>query len=253
MPSWQRNVARYPVDDRGLGAGRGNAPRTREPDNSHPGESNRVINRRSGRAARRSAWPGRCRRRGRQRPRMVRLRRLRLFRPGHLPVVLPGERSAVLAAADLRGVRRRLRDAPGRLDPVRHLRRPRRPTQGIERGHIPDGVFDRGDRPAANLPAGRHPRADPACHHPAAAGPLGRRRMGRIDRLSRGIRPRGTSRLYRLLAAGQRRRRLPAGVAECGLHQRSTEPRRRGGVGLARPIRPRHRGRAARRLPALAP
>jgi len=47
------------------------------------------------------------------------------------------------------GLRRRLRDAAGRLDPVRHLRRPRRTSQSAERGHLPDGVLDARDRLAA--------------------------------------------------------------------------------------------------------
>ena len=113
-------------------------------------------------------------------------------------------------------------------------------------------LLDPGDRSAADLSAGRRPRANPARHYSAAAGSLGRRRMGRIDRLSRGIRPRGSPRLYRVLAAGQRGRRVPAGFAERGLHQPGDGSRRGGLLGLARPVHSRHRGRAARCLSALA-
>ena len=149
----------------------------------------------------------------RQYPGMVRLRRLRLSRLDDFRAVFPLERQARVAADDLPGFRDRLRDAAGRLDRVRHLRRPPWPAQGAQRRHLPDGDLDLRDRPPADLPAGRRAGADPSRRLPAGAGPLGRRRVGRIDRLYRRICARGTARLHRLVAAVQRRRRISARIA----------------------------------------
>src|ERR1700741_704229 len=74
-----------------------------------------------------STAAGDHRRYGRKRPPMVRFRCLRLFRQHDLGAVLSNKRSALLDVADIRGVWRRLRHAPDRLDLVWHLRRPFRP------------------------------------------------------------------------------------------------------------------------------
>ncbi len=53
---------------------------------------------------------------------------------------------------------------------------------------------------------------------------FGRRRVGRLDLLHRRVRTRRPPRLHRVLAAGQRRRRIPARLAERGADPRCSGP-----------------------------
>ena len=97
------------------------------------------------------------------------------------------------AAGDLPRLRARLRGPAAR----RHHHRPdRRHPRAQDRAadhNRPDGDRHRDDRPIADLRLDRHRGAAAAGGRPAAAGFLGRRRMGRLDRLHRRMGAGGTS------------------------------------------------------------
>ena len=79
---------------------------------------------------------------------------------GHRPAILPDRQRdrAVPARAGL--VRRRLRGAADRRDPVRHPRRQARPQIHLPRHHHPDGLRHRRGRAGAELCRDRHGGAD---------------------------------------------------------------------------------------------
>src|ERR1700730_17951661 len=154
------------------------------------------------------------RRHDRQRARVVRFRRLRLLRHDDVAALLPRRRQDHIAAQGLCRLRRRLRHVAGRLGPIRHLWRSIWQTPGPECGHFSHGIFNRGNRAAADLRPSRGARTHSARGLQALTGAVRRRRVGRIDLLHRGIRTGRTARIHRLLAAGQRRLGLPAWFPE---------------------------------------
>ena len=82
-------------------------------------------------------------------------------------------------AGGLRHLRRRLRRAPARRDPVRQHGRPHRPPRDADRHDAADGHLDRHHRPAADLRDARHLGADPADADARLPGPRRRRRVRR--------------------------------------------------------------------------
>ena len=119
---------------------------------------------------------------GRHLARVVRLLRLRLLL-GVLrrPALLRAARPVRRAAAGLLDDRPRVHRAPDRRGHLRLHGRPARPPHdaAVDRRH--HGRRDRAHRPAAHLRAGRLARrraAGPPAHR---AGPVARRRVGRID------------------------------------------------------------------------
>src|SRR6266567_1270599 len=192
------------------------------------------------------------RRHDRQRARVVRFRRLRLFCHDDLAAFLPRRGQDHIVAEGLCRVRRRLRHAADRLDPVWHLWRSIWQTLGPERRHFPDGIFDPCDRAAADLRPSRRPGTHPAGDRQAVAGAVRRWRVGRVDLLYRGIRAGRTARFHRLLATGQRRLGFPAGLAQRRAHQLDAFVRSAAFLGVADSISARHSGRHPRGLSALA-
>ena len=143
----------------------------------------------------------------RQRARMVRFRRLRLRRDDHRQEVLPGPGRGHGAALDLPRLRARLRRAPARRHRHRPPRRHPRPQDRAAHHHLPDGRRHGADRPLADLRDDRRPGAAAPRRRAADAGLLGRRRMGRLDRLHRRMGAGRKARLVRQLPADERRRR----------------------------------------------
>ena len=101
--------------------------------------------------------------------------------------------------------------AAGRLRRLRHLWRSIRQTLGPERRHFSHGIFNRGNRAAADLRSSGGAGTNSARGVQALAGVVCWRRVGRIDLLHRGIRTGRTARLHRIVATGQRRVGLPVG------------------------------------------
>src|SRR5215469_8184689 len=163
----------------------------------------------------------------------------------------PGEDKTISLLKAFARLRRRLRHAAGRLDPIRHLWRSFRQTLGLERGYLSHGIFDRGDRVIADLRPSWGAGTQPARCLQALAGAFCWRRVGRIDLLHRGIRTGRTARFHWFLATGQRRLRLPAWFPERRAPQLDPFARSVHVLGVESPVPPRHSGRHSRRLPPL--
>src|ERR1700730_7965346 len=105
------------------------------------------------------------------------------LRHDDVAALLPRRRQDHIAAQGLCRLRHRLRHAAGRLGPIRHLWRSIWQTPGPERGHFSHGIFNRGNRAAADLRPSRGARTHSARSLQALAGAVRRRRVGRIDLL----------------------------------------------------------------------
>ena len=223
--------------------------RFQEPSRGRAGDDFDCVGRGDGYSAARGGGRGR----DRQRAGMVRLRRLRLSCAGHLAALLSGRQSLQVLAGDARRVRRRLRHAAGGLGRLRHVRRPLRAPPRAGRGDLSDGALDGGAGLPADLWAGGTLGPHPARRLPPRPGLVGRRRMGWLDRLHRRARERRPTRLCRLVATGQRRLGLPAGIAHGLSPQQHAAARNHAELGLARAVPPRYRRRSGRPLAPAPP
>ena len=193
------------------------------------------------------ADPGR---RDRQFPRMVRFRGLWLFCRDLRAQFLPGKRRGGVPRLGLRGLRRRLPDAPDRGRAVRPYRRSLRPQAGAPALRRADDRRDLRHRPAADLCHDRAGGALPASGPALAPGPFGGRRVRHLHRV-----PRGAQRPAAARPARQRRlhRRLLRHAARLRCRRAHRHPAgsgRAAGLGLARALPARHRPGRHRLRPA---
>ena len=148
-----------------------------------------------------AGWIGR-----RHGARVVRLLHLRHGRRARLrrPVLQRQGRHRRGDARRLRHLRRRLRGAPARRDPVRQHGRPHRPPRDADRHDAADGHLDRHHRPAAHLREHRPLGADPADAHARLPGPGRRRRVRRRVDPARRACAQAQARLLRLVQPARR-------------------------------------------------
>ena len=148
----------------------------------------------------------------------------------------PARRRGHGAALDLPRLRARLRRPPARRHRHRPPRRHPRPQDRAAHHDLPDGGRHGADRPDADLRDDRRAGAAAPGRRAADAGLLGRRRMGRLDRLHRRVGAGRKARLVRQLPADERGGGPAARLGHRGAaqHRPRRRPRWRPGAGACR-------------------